>query len=176
MTPEEAALVAQVHREDRDVWEREVEAELDPKRRGAHVEVVGGRKYKIGTTGVVFWSGRSTYDPSKYVVGVHPDSEPSAKMYIDLRWLRVIDGCEPSLSEYTSTDEEALAAVQATMDEEERMLRAQLAAAGFPVHKSRGKVIGPEGVPYGTTHDMDCPGCINTPFSASPRSEAYWSA
>lgn len=44
------------------------------------------------------------------------------------------------------------------------------------VHTSRGKVIGPEGLPYGTTHDMDCPGCEGTPFTASPRSEAYWSS
>jgi hypothetical protein len=33
-----------------------------------------------------------------------------------------------------------------------------------------------EGWPYGTTHDMDCPGCSDTPFTSSPRSEAYWSA
>jgi hypothetical protein len=23
-------------------------------------------------------------------------------------------------------------------------------------------------------HAMDCPGCVNTPFTASPRSESYW--
>ena len=45
-----------------------------------------------------------------------------------------------------------------------------------PVHTVRGKVIGPEGSPYGVTHDSDCPGCIDTPFTASPRSETYWSS
>jgi hypothetical protein len=43
-----------------------------------------------------------------------------------------------------------------------------------PVHTVRGHAIGPEGVPYGTNHDMDCPGCANTPFSLSPRSDHYW--
>ena len=45
-----------------------------------------------------------------------------------------------------------------------------------PVHTVRGKVIGPEGSPYGVTHDMDCPGCKDTSFTASPRSETYWSS
>lgn len=45
-----------------------------------------------------------------------------------------------------------------------------------PVHTVRGKPIGPEGSPYGVTHDMDCPGCVDTPFTASPRSETYWSS
>lgn len=43
-------------------------------------------------------------------------------------------------------------------------------------HTVRGKPIGPEGVPYGTTHDMDCPGCAGTPYLLSPRSETYWSS
>lgn len=25
-------------------------------------------------------------------------------------------------------------------------------------------------------HAMDCPGCMNTPFTLSPRSETYWSS
>jgi len=29
---------------------------------------------------------------------------------------------------------------------------------------------------YGVTHDMDCPGCKDTSFTASPRSETYWSS
>ena len=45
-----------------------------------------------------------------------------------------------------------------------------------PRHTVGGKVIGPEGVPYGTTHDMLCPGCQGTSFTASPRSETYWSS
>ncbi len=45
-----------------------------------------------------------------------------------------------------------------------------------PVHTVHGKAIGPEGVPYGTTHDMDCPACQDTPFTASPRSETYWAS
>lgn len=44
------------------------------------------------------------------------------------------------------------------------------------VHTVRGREIGPEGSPYGVTHDMDCPGCRDTPFTASPRSETYWSS
>jgi len=167
MTPEETALVAQVHREDRDCWEREVERELDPKQRGVRVEVHGGRKYKIGTQGTTFWWGRSQYDLSKYIVGVHPDSEPESKMYIDARWLRVIDGCEPSLSEYTSTDEEALSAARET-------LVAQAEAVSEQV-KHEPNVHG-----YGP-HAGSCPACLvdeanGTPFTASPRSETYWSS
>ena len=44
------------------------------------------------------------------------------------------------------------------------------------VHTYRGQPIGPEGLPYGTPHDYDCPGCIDTPFTLSPRSETYWSS
>lgn len=43
-------------------------------------------------------------------------------------------------------------------------------------HTVRGQTAGPEGWPYGTTHDMDCPGCQGTSFTASPRSETYWSS
>ncbi len=51
-----------------------------------------------------------------------------------------------------------------------------------PIHTVDHVAIGTpgtkyaKGIPYGTTHDMDCPGCINTPFTASPRSETYWSS
>lgn len=44
-----------------------------------------------------------------------------------------------------------------------------------PVHTVRGKTSA-EGWAYGVTHDMDCPGCKNTPFTASPRSETYWAS
>ena len=44
----------------------------------------------------------------------------------------------------------------------------------FPVHTRNGKADGPWD--YGMTHDMDCPGCKDTPFTASPRSETYWSS
>lgn len=50
------------------------------------------------------------------------------------------------------------------------------ATPAAPVHTVRGRAIGPEGVPYGTTHDMDCPACQGTPFTASPRSETYWAS
>ena len=170
MTPDQVALVAQVHKEDREAWEREVERELDPCQRGVHVEIVGGRKYVHGTTGVTYWTGTSSYDISKTIVGVHPDADPTAKMYIDSRWLRVIDGCEPSLAEYTSTDEEAFMIV---LDQK----LAKLTDLPMP-HTVRGAPIGPEGVPYGTKHDMNCPACIasGASFTASPRSETYWSS
>lgn len=47
-----------------------------------------------------------------------------------------------------------------------------------PIHTVRGVAIGPEGVPYGTTHDMDCSACVasGASFEATPRSEAYWSS
>lgn len=44
-----------------------------------------------------------------------------------------------------------------------------------PVHTVDGKT-SEDGWPYGTTHDYDCPGCVDTPFLASPRSETYWSS
>lgn len=56
------------------------------------------------------------------------------------------------------------------------------AAVGSTIHTARGSVIGdpngafPDGIPYGQTHDMDCPGCKDTPFTASPRSETYWAS
>jgi len=45
-----------------------------------------------------------------------------------------------------------------------------------PLHTVRGEPIGPDGVPYGTTHDYDCPGCAGTAYTASPRSETYWAS
>jgi hypothetical protein len=54
--------------------------------------------------------------------------------------------------------------------------------ARLPKHTRGGDVIGdpngkyPNGIQYGQTHDMDCPGCANTPFTASPRSETYWAS
>lgn len=44
-----------------------------------------------------------------------------------------------------------------------------------PRHTSRGEETL-VGWPYGRTHDADCPGCIDVPYAASPRSEAYWSS
>lgn len=46
-----------------------------------------------------------------------------------------------------------------------------------PVHTIRHEPIGPEGAPYGATHDNDCPACVanGAPWGADPRSEAYWS-
>ena len=45
----------------------------------------------------------------------------------------------------------------------------------MPDHTVRGELIGLEGVPYGTTHDRDCPGC-DGPYGTTPRDEAYWSS
>ena len=44
-------------------------------------------------------------------------------------------------------------------------------------HTVRGET-SEVGWPYGTTHDMDCPACVasGSSFSASPRSETYWSS
>lgn len=44
-----------------------------------------------------------------------------------------------------------------------------------PRHTVNGKT-SEDGWPYGTIHDMDCPGCKDVPYLASPRSEAYWSS
>lgn len=58
----------------------------------------------------------------------------------------------------------------------EDMLRAYHDEGPRTDHTVRGELVGMEGLPYGTTHDMDCPGCVDTPFLASPRSETYWSS
>lgn len=169
MNPEVAALVAQVHREDRDAWEREVEAEHDPTVRGREVIVVGGRKYAKGTTGTTFWSGpRRQYNrwaPPAMIVGVHPSADPEAVMWIEARWLRVIDTCEPSLAEYTSTDDEALAIVND--------MRATYGPYAAPEHLPNPNGYGP--------HPGGCPACLadeakGTPYTCSPRSETYWSS
>jgi hypothetical protein len=49
--------------------------------------------------------------------------------------------------------------------------------AAKPQHTVRGKT-STDGWPYGTTHDMDCPACVasGSSFTASPRSETYWSS
>lgn len=47
---------------------------------------------------------------------------------------------------------------------------------GMPDHTVRGELIGLEGVPYGTVHDWDCPGCAGRPYGTAPNSEAYWSS
>lgn len=48
------------------------------------------------------------------------------------------------------------------------------------VHTIGGKVIDHDTNPgtYGRTHDMDCPACLasGSSFTASPRSETYWSS
>lgn len=49
-------------------------------------------------------------------------------------------------------------------------------AASRPVHTVGGEPIGPAGIAYGTRHDMDCPACQGTPYTASPRSETYWAS
>lgn len=49
-------------------------------------------------------------------------------------------------------------------------------ARPFASHRVRGKPIGPEGIPYGQVHDTNCPPCSDTPWTASPRSETYWSS
>jgi len=45
-----------------------------------------------------------------------------------------------------------------------------------PQHLRQGKPAPPEGWPYGALHDPDCPACIGTAYTASPRSESYWSS
>jgi hypothetical protein len=50
-------------------------------------------------------------------------------------------------------------------------------AAKAPIEKNhtvRGGKPAAEFGDYGVTHDMDCPGCQDTSFLASPRSETYW--
>lgn len=49
-------------------------------------------------------------------------------------------------------------------------------AGAKPQHLRRGQPAPPEGWPYGALHDPDCPACIDTPYTASPRSETYWSS
>ena len=49
----------------------------------------------------------------------------------------------------------------------------------LPTHTyRRGQPIPLTGVPYGTTHDRDCPACEanGASWGCDPRSEAYWSA
>jgi hypothetical protein len=45
----------------------------------------------------------------------------------------------------------------------------------YPQHTVKGEYRR-EGWPYGTTHDMSCPGCQDIPFTLSPRSETYWAS
>ena len=45
-----------------------------------------------------------------------------------------------------------------------------------PRHTVRGGLDARLHGGYGVTHDMDCPGCQGVPFTASPRSETYWSS
>lgn len=45
------------------------------------------------------------------------------------------------------------------------------------VHTIGGRPIGPDNPGhYGRTHDFNCPGCIDTPYTISPRSETYWAS
>jgi hypothetical protein len=52
----------------------------------------------------------------------------------------------------------------------------RLEPAGSPVHTVKGGKPASIYGGYGVTHDMDCPGCQDTSFTASPRSETYWSS
>lgn len=69
--------------------------------------------------------------------------------------------------EKSRAEAERFRALLVTLEEEQ---------AAHKVHTVGGKPIPPEGVPYGTTHDYDCPACQDTPFTASPRSETYWAS
>lgn len=55
-------------------------------------------------------------------------------------------------------------------------VRKQVAEVTTPEHTVRGgknaRIYGG----YGITHDMDCPGCKDTPYTSSPRSETYWAS
>lgn len=45
------------------------------------------------------------------------------------------------------------------------------------VHTIGNRPIGTDNPgSYGRTHDFNCPGCVNTSFLASPRSETYWAS
>jgi len=56
--------------------------------------------------------------------------------------------------------------------------RVALQDGDLAVHTINGRPIDNETNPgtYGRTHDMDCPGCQGTSFTASPRSETYWAS
>ncbi len=64
----------------------------------------------------------------------------------------------------------------AEMAELERR-RAELLVSPRIRHTVRGET-SENGWPYGVTHDMDCPACLasGASFTASPRSETYWSS
>ena len=55
---------------------------------------------------------------------------------------------------------------------------AAVVGQALPVHTRGGQPIPLGGLPYGVTHDLDCPACVASgrPWGADPRSEAYWSA
>ncbi len=78
--------------------------------------------------------------------------------------------------EYLSVDDDDLEDIPAVVNPDGTPTAATLTA--FKAHTIEGKPINDDTNPgaYGRVHDMDCPGCINTPFTASPRSETYWSS
>jgi hypothetical protein len=82
--------------------------------------------------------------------------------------LFVEDGCGDRAVVYlTATEAEALISD----------LRQRIAPVeSTPVHTVRGGKPAAEFGAYGVPHDMDCPGCQGTSFTASPRSEAYWAS
>jgi hypothetical protein len=103
------ALVPKVHAEDFRCWAAQVELDHEV-RRGVVVEVVFGRKIRHGVQGTVFWVGDDQFSPAwqhrpKRVGFVTDDG---TKMYTAITNVAVVDADPPALSEYTSTDEEAL--------------------------------------------------------------------
>jgi hypothetical protein len=67
------------------------------------------------------------------------------------------------------------AACAAATDDTGYCVKHETVHEAAPVHTVGGKTSA-EGWAYGVTHDMDCPGCKDTPFLISPRSETYWSS
>lgn len=63
-----------------------------------------------------------------------------------------------------------------TIRERERNNQSADVEENRPIHTVRGEPIPPEGLPYGTLHDMDCPACKDKPFMLTPRSESYWAS
>ena len=96
--------------------------------------------------------------------------------------LFVEDGCGDRAVVYlTATEAEALISDlrQRIAKPEPRPLLSVPTVDAGPIgkdHTVRGGKPAAQFGAYGVTHDMDCPGCEGTSFTASPRSETYWSS
>ena len=79
-------------------------------------------------------------------------------------------------TERQETIEALIEAGMSPEDAESTQRYAETRPVTTPAHTVRGGKDASIYGAYGINHDMDCPGCKDTPYLISPRSDTYWTS